>query len=370
MRVLFVNSREDAQQFPGGDTIQISKTKAALEEVGLTIDILDPKKLDNISKYDVAHIFNIQSPESTWAVFQLLQKKGIPIVLSPIYWEMYEYWFELASNEVMRWKLISNLLGKSIGRYLYLQWQHKKAHFNNLWQLQRRLLGEASRILPNSQSETVHLQKTYSLNNTFLNKVDVVPNGIDPGLYKSIPEPSQSFLHDYGIRDFILEVGTIYPVKNQLGVIEALFELPIPLVFIGQFKSTHLEDYADQCRARAKERGNVVFIDNVPHEELPGIYALAAIHIMPSWRETPGLVSLEAAVSNCRVVTTSIGSTRDYFGDLAWYCYPNDHGSIRRAVTDALKQPKSETLRNRILSNFTWQQAAMATFKSYEKALG
>jgi glycosyltransferase involved in cell wall biosynthesis len=166
----------------------------------------------------------------------------------------------------------------------------------------------------------------------------------------------------------VLEVGAISPVKNQLGVIEALYNLPVPLVFIGQ-PAAAMPEYAEMCKARGAERGNVIFIDRIPHEELPGIYALAAVHVLPSWRETPGLASLEAAAAGCRVVTTSIGSTYDYFGDLAWYCYPDDLISIRTAVESALQTSQTTALREHVLTEFTWQRAAEATLASYQTAL-
>jgi glycosyltransferase involved in cell wall biosynthesis len=239
---------------------------------------------------------------------------------------------------------------------------------NQSWQIQRRLLLFARRILPNSQSEADLLQKFFNLESDFHSRVDIIPNAIDTELYQSIPEPSQAFLQQYGVRDFVLQVGTVNPVKNQLGLIEALHDLPVDLVFIGPVQPAYAE-YGAECKARGAQRGRVIFIDQLPHDQLPGIYTLASVHALPSWRETPGLVSLEAAAAGCRVVTTSIGSTRDYFGDLAWYCYPSDHASIRNAIESALQTPRSDALRQRILREYTWQCASQATLNAYQQVL-
>ncbi len=196
----------------------------------------------------------------------------------------------------------------------------------------------------------------------------VVPNAIDTDLYAQLPEPSQAFVQQHGVRDFILQVGTINPVKNQLGLIEALYDLPIPLVFIGPQQPAY-QEYGALCKERGAQRGRVVFIDQLPHSQLPGIYATARVHALPSWRETPGLVSLEAAAAGCRVVTTAIGSTHDYFGDQAWYCYPDDQASIRKAVEQALAAPRPDALRQRVLTEFTWQKAAQATLNAYQQVL-
>lgn len=367
MRVLFI-IREDAQRNLGGDTIQMLKTKVALEDMGLTVEARGTDELDDLPACDIAHVFNIQTAQSSWMAFQTLQNKGIPTVLSSIYWDMLDHWFEFAVDSRARWRWLARLLGKVRARRVYTAWQRQKAPITAQWRIQRRLLKGALRVLPNSQSEADLLQKTFALNGTFQQKVDVVPNAVDVGLFQPPPEPSRAFQEKYGVRDFVLEVGAISPVKNQLGLIEALYDLPVPLVFVGQ-PAAAMPEYAEICRARATGRGNVIFIDRLPHEELPGIYALAAVHALPSWRETPGLVSLEAGAAGCHVVTTSVGSTRDYFGNLAWYCYPDDLASIRTAVEAALQAPPSTALRQRILAEFTWQRAGEATLASYRAAL-
>lgn len=368
MRVLFINSRPDALRNPGGDTIQAQKTKEALERLGVSVEVRASDDLAELPVVDLAHIFNIQEPEPAWAAFQALQKAGIPVVLSPIYWDVLDFWAENALNEQARWRQLAALLGEELARRLYVRWQRVKLPSKQSWQTQRQLLMNTRRALPNSPSEARLLQKFFNLKGNFQNKVEVVPNAIDTELYESIPAPSQEFLQQYGVRDFVLQVGTINPVKNQLGLIEALYDLPLPLVFIGPVQSVYT-DYGAACRIRGAQRGRVTFIDQLPHSQLPSIYALAAVHVLPSWRETPGLVSLEAAAAGCRVVTTSIGSTRDYFGDSAWYCYPNDHLSIRKAVEQALHAPRSAALRQRVLTEYTWERAAQATLHSYQQVL-
>jgi len=103
--------------------------------------------------------------------------------------------------------------------------------------------------------------------------------------------------------------------------------------------------------------------------ELAGIYVLAGVHVLPSWRETPGLASLEAGAAGCRIVSTSIGSAQEYFGENAWYCDPGDISSIRRAVTCALSSPLPATLRDHILACYTWEEAAKTTLEGYYQAI-
>ena len=363
MKVLMVN-REDAHRNLGGDTIQMLKTKAALEDLGVTIETCTVADLDHVQVPDLAHVFNIQTVEESWAAFKKLKARKIPIVLSSIYWDMLDHGFDLTTATRGRWAVCARIWGKSTARRLYCSWQRAKSPLLTSWRLQRRMLQDALAVLPNSASEGKLLRQTFLLGDSFYRRVHVVPNGIDVSLFEPLPQPSALFQKQYGIRDFVLQVGAVSPVKNQLGLLQALNDLPMPIVIIGQ-PTPHKPEYAEECKALAEARGNVTFIDRLPHDELPGIYRLASVHVLPSWRETPGLVSLEAAASGCRVVTTSIGSTRDYFCNLAEYCYPSDLSSIRAAVAKALAQPPSDKLRNHVLQNFTWQRAAEETLQAY-----
>jgi len=331
------------------------------------VDVRAPSDLAGAGDFDLAHVFNLQMPETAMPVFDTLQRRGTPIAFSPIYWDTWAYWFEEAQSQTF-WRWPSRVAGTDLTREVYVGWQRLKAPRDDKWKLQRTLLKRADRVLPNSGIEGDLLGRSFFLSGGFADKVDVVPNGIDAKRYEGRPCPSRAFLEAHNYRDFVLQVGTISPVKNQLRLIEALFDVPVPIVFIGHTPAA-MSEYARQCRARADERGNVLFINHLSPGELPGIYALAAVHALPSWRETPGLVSLEAAACGCRIVSTSIGSAREYFEDNAWYCHPSDVQSIRSATLAALEAPATDALRTRVLTRFTWRQAGEATLASYERLL-
>lgn len=368
MHVLFVNTRSDAGRNPGGDNVQIDRTRAALERLGVSVTLRDPHQLSELPACDLAHLFNIQEPGTAGMVLQTIQAEGIPIALSSIYWDMYEFWASNAMRDLKLWKIVANIFGRPVATQMYIRRQRRKAPNNPEWKVQRELLNQADRVLPNSAAEGELLRSTFALQTDFMEKIDVIPNGIDLESYRSQPCPDEKFYCEYGLREFVLQVGSINPVKNQLGLIQALDDLPVPLVFVGKVSDAY-PAYGQVCKAAGSERGQVYFIDHLPYEQLPGIYALAAVHALPSWRETPGLVSLEAGAAGCRIVTTSIGSTRDYFGDLAWYCHPADPASIRSAVEAALSAKPSRDLRNRVVQELTWDKAGEKTLASYESLL-
>jgi glycosyltransferase involved in cell wall biosynthesis len=97
-------------------------------------------------------------------------------------------------------------------------------------------------------------------------------------------------------------------------------------------------------------------------------YERAKVHVLPSWFETTGLSSVEAAVMGCSIVITDKGDTREYFGNEAFYCDPADPKQILSAVEKASKAPFNESLRQKILKQYTWKQAAIQTLKAYHLA--
>jgi glycosyltransferase involved in cell wall biosynthesis len=115
--------------------------------------------------------------------------------------------------------------------------------------------------------------------------------------------------------------------------------------------------------------GNIHFVGRIAQEELVQYYRRAKVHILPSWFETTGLSSLEAAVMGCNVVITDRGDAKEYFNQDACYCDPASPESIYRAVETASLRSTNETLQNKILTHYTWKVAAEKTMEAYRAVL-
>ena len=131
--------------------------------------------------------------------------------------------------------------------------------------------------------------------------------------------------------------------------------------------------------------GCVKYIPPLNHIELASAYCAASIHVQPSWFETVGLSSLEAAATGTPIVTTVQGAAQEYFGDKAIYVEPDSLESIRTGVLTAMKQsteieqnnknatPKSERnmleIKTYIKDRFTWDKTAKNTLEAYEQVL-
>lgn len=341
---------------PGGDTIQIVKTAESLKQLfGIHIDIVLDGEV-NYKNYSLIHFFNIICPED---ILGHVNNCTIPFVISTIYVDYHEY------DRFHRKDLLGYLSRfiqhdrmayvKTLAKYILKKertstWRFFiKGHKRSI----EYILKKAELLLPNSTSEYLRLKADYGIHKKHV----VVPNAIDPDLFQNKKEVK---------REIVLCVGRIEGRKNQLNVIRALKNTPYKIVFIGQPAPNQL-DYFDKCKAEATDK--MKFFEFMPQEQLVDYYSRARVHILASWFETTGLSNLEAGVMGCNLVIGDRGDVRDYFEDMVHYCEPGDLKSIRDAVNKAWDSKPNILLQEKIVSQFTWEQAASVTAKAYQTVL-
>ncbi len=360
MRVLWL-VRSNLRTHPGGDTVQILQTAGHLRRLGVEVVLSDALR-PQLAGFDLAHLFHL---DRLWELVPLcrhLRRRGLPAVLSPIYWPTDAFdrggrtgpagWIArhlgctaLASGRLAaRWALAClerrRLIGPPTVRFV---------------RLARYVLERVRVVLPNSVAEQRVLEQKFGL----CPPAVVVPNGVDLERFTTMQaEPREP--------DSILCVGRIEPRKNQLRLIEAVRGTAWRLRIVGGAGRFH-RGYARRCHQAAG--ANVEFLGPRRPDELAALYRRARVHACVSWYETPGLASLEAGLCGCALVVTPGGSTREYFGDQAWYCRPDDVASIRAAVQAALSARPAEVLSVRIAERYTWPRAAERTLEAYRRAL-
>ena len=187
----------------------------------------------------------------------------------------------------------------------------------------------------------------------------VVPNGICSSIFARIPE-------NIAREKKVICVAQVYGMKNQHLLIQACNELGYPLEVIGRPPPNHLA-YYNYCRQIAGP--GVIFFDLMPQEDLVKHYASAEVHALPSWFETTGLSSLEAAAMGCKIVAGNIGDATDYLGKHAWYCDPASLESLKNALQQAMEADYNDMLRQQVLQEYTWGKAALKTIEAYKKCL-
>lgn len=139
---------------------------------------------------------------------------------------------------------------------------------------------------------------------------------------------------------FLLYVGTIEERKNSLLILKAMRllrdrSIPVPpLVIIGKAKAykKQLEEYISQYHLEKY----VFFKENIPTNDLPGIYQLAEIFIYPSFYEGFGLPIVEALASQVPVITTKGGCFPEAGGPATLYIDPHSEEELSQAMIQLL----------------------------------
>ena len=359
MRALWL-VRPNLTSRPGGDTTQILRTQEALHQRGTEVVLCSDSEPD-FRGYDLVHLFHLDRVWENLCWVRQIQAQGLPSVLSPIYWPTHEY--DRLGRRGFQGTLSRNLGSmryagfRSFQHALLSTWYQKELSLLHPRVLRfktcvQTILDSVQRILPNSLSEQLQIEQHFG-NET---ACTVVPNAADLTTFRPQHEPCARNANK------VISVGRIEPRKNQLALIHALSGTPIQLSIVGQ-PSRFGHRYARECYRAAGP--NVTFHDWQSPASLARHYREARVHACTSWYETPGLASLEAASSGCRVVATDRGATREYFGDHVDYCSPADPDSIRSAVEKALVRESSVDLRDNIAQFMTWSRAGEKTLEAY-----
>lgn len=369
MKVLFC-VRHNFYDAPGGAQIQIVKTKKYLEEIGVICDLTTTPFNVNYNQYDILHLTDL-----TWVYDNLIYFKEIEKqqfkgkkVLSTIYWPFDDY---ASKGAPLFQKIIFKLFGingfeklKALGKFIL---KNEKIYLqglkNTFIKNQRDIVNKVDFLLPNSELELKSLNLRLSVN---LDNYMVVNNAIDTKVFDEISLNNKNNKED----NLIVFVARIDQRKNQLNFLKSMLNSDYKILFIGN-PGPNSKKYYHNLKEMANQRGNVSFISHISQEEVFKYMLKAKVHVLTSWIETPGLVSIEAAYAGCNIVVSDKGSVRDYFKEYAFYCDPENINSIKEAVDNAMsnKNNNNDEFINQIREEYTWENTAKQTLKAYKKVL-
>lgn len=355
MKVLFIH-RNNLHIVPGGDSVQILKTAESLRRLGISVDTHASGDLLNYSSYDLLHFFNITRPAD---ILIHIKRSKKPYVLSPIFVDYSEYDRKIrrglsgwvlklfSANGIEYIKTLARFIlkGDNIPSWQYLVKGQQKSI--------EQILRNCSGLLPNSQSELHRLGKYFNITPA---NYAIIPNAIDPLLF------NRTEIKIKKENNLVICAARIEGIKNQVNLIKALNHTHYKLVLIGAPAPNQLS-YYKKCQKLAAP--NIIFAGRMKQSDLLDFYKRARVHVLPSWFETTGLSSLEAAAMGCSIVITDKGDTREYFGEAACYCDPGDPLSILAAIDKAAGLVPSEAFIQKILAQYTWEKAGEKTRDFY-----
>ena len=349
----------------GGDAIQMLKTKEWLEILyGIHISIIThPNELT--VNFNIVHVFNFATYEITNGFVEKAHQLGIPIISSCIYWD-YSYsipplhYFMGYPSHIGKFSvLFYRFLYKNVTAFL----KRPRGVSREFKKYTQKFIDYSHFILPNSIEEGNLLLDFAGIKKA--DKIRVVYNGVE--LKDTQILPPELFFSKYKLpKDYILQVGRIEYLKNQLNLLYALREhINIPIVFIGQISDAK---YGKRLHEIAQKRGNVFFVNKVPHDEIASFYHYAALHVLLSLRESPGLVSMEAAAQGCPIVisTSEYLPKKTYFSKAPYVVDPLDISVIEQVLLQAYQERKKFDLN---IKDFSWSNVAAQTYDVYKEVM-
>ena len=354
MKVAFI-TRSSLFSSGGGDTLQVLNTAKYLRKLNVIVDIKLTSDQINCEEYDLLHFFSLVRPSD---ILSHIRKSKKPFVVTPLlidYSEFDKQYRKGISGKIFRYFSTDQIeYLKTIARWAKRQQRLPgsaylvKGQRNSI----KYILRKAALTLPNSEMEYGQLARSYEITPPYY----IIPNGIEPGLFQDTPDYKKD-------NRMVISVARIEGLKNQKNLILALNNTEYQLYIIGK-PAINQKKYYNECRSLAAN--NIHFINHIQQEKLIPYYQKAKVHILPSWFETCGLSSLEAAAMGCNVVITNKGYASEYFQNHAFYCDPSSPASIREAISSASNGIVCTMLQQQIRGNFTWQSAATKTYEAYK----
>jgi hypothetical protein len=333
-------------QREGGLQIQVKETILALNGLAgahIQAELIDPAR-ECLADYDVLHVF--AAINGNHRIVEAAVECGVPVVLSPLVSPTWNHGNGLCA------RLADKVLGS------LTQWNVQTSYAQ-----MRKALELATTLIALGEAESQAIRAGFLIEQ---DKIRVLPNGISPQFFNGNPD---LFRARTGIAGpFVLMVGAISPYKNQLGMVQALADLSLPLVVIGEPQERDIA-YFRELRATA----GTFCLGAVAHDDpfLAGAYAAASVFALPSHGEVLPLSVLEALAAGTPVVMTSASAlhlpdSRFALRQLDW----NDTEGQAEAVVEWIVNPPERRQVSALVAGYTWENVARSLHTCYAELAG
>jgi len=242
---------------------------------------------------------------------------------------------------------------------------HPRDRVNYIRDQIRHSVAEADRLVTPSRFVRGELMDLFGLSPE---RVVAIPNGVDTSFRPHARAELEAVTSQYKLHPggYLLSVGTIEPRKNLSGLLAAYRRLDAalrrryPLVIAGAY-GWNAGPLMDEIESLQRS-GEVIYLNYVPEQQLPALYAGAAAFGYFSYYEGFGLPVLEAMSSGVPVVCADSSALPELCGDIALLADAHDVQAMADALRTALEDSAWRTVaieRGLALSaGFTWQHAA------------
>ncbi len=208
--------------------------------------------------------------------------------------------------------------------------------------------------------------------------IQVIPEGVDPSFQ---PLDQKEMLNTIRQRyqlyhPFILNVGARRPHKNLSLLVEAFHEISqkseYEIIFAGP-GDPRFPDSAKHMVNQYQLSHRIRFLDWVPEKDLPALYSMADMVVLPSLIEGFGLPALEAMACGTAVIAADNSSYPEVIGDAGLLVNPWSVRQLAEKMQHLIENPtQRQSLGNagrRMAAKFSWEHSAEAILQVYEKVL-
>lgn len=205
--------------------------------------------------------------------------------------------------------------------------------------------------------EREHFQQRYKLSS---DRIAVIPNGVRGEFRGATPDV---FVERYGLRDFVLFVGSICARKNPLLLAEAMSLTDVPTVFVGPTSSE--ASYVQRFRSAVDACPNLYYLGALDRAdpELASAYAGAQLLCLPSVAETQPLVAMEALAAGARVALADRPYAKQPPFESVSRVSVSSADALRRDVLAALRSAPRAGLGD----EYSWEAVAERLWAVYER---
>ncbi|MDL2356417.1 MAG: glycosyltransferase family 4 protein [Pseudomonadota bacterium] len=336
-------------QRDGSLQVQVRETVKALNRLPplaggaqLEAELVDPFR-SRLDDYDVVHVF--AAVNGNHRIVEAAVDLRVPVVLSAL---VAPGWNR--SNGT-RARIADRLLGNLIACDMQTSYAQT-----------RHALHLASLIVAQGEAERQAIRSAFLISPA---KVRVLPGGISPHFFDADGTLFRARTAIAG--QFALMVGAVSPYKNQLGIAQALSEMALPFVVIGEALERDT-DYLRQLRAVP----GVICMGALHQQQrmLASAYAAASVFVMPSQGEGCPLAVLEALAAGTAVMMTAdtalvLPNSEFALKKVRW----DDSRAQKSALLALLEAPPARERVRALVRPFTWDSVALQLADCYADAI-
>lgn len=187
----------------------------------------------------------------------------------------------------------------------------------------------------------------------------VLKNGIDTNRFGFRDEAKiENYRKKYGVskKDFVVVfAGRLVAEKGALETIKAIKackdeHIKLLIVGAGFYSSDIVDNYTLELQREVEDiKDRVVFTGYIDYEDMPSIYQLGNIAVLPSmWDEPAGMTMVEAVVSGLPLITTNSGGIPEYISNKLAMILNRDEDLIENIARSIMNVKQNKTVIDKV----------------------